>query len=213
MVICGAEQIARKIQMRLTFAGTQVSRRGPGRLMVALGVAVLALSMPAAAGTLALAWAGASWNDGGFLSGTFTVDYDDSTGAPVSLVSADVVTGDGTSDGFMGQTYLYDVSGYSNTVTDYSFDAAQTMGAPANEVVMGLASGYEIFLDWQGTSPTSLWVGDVGAQYSSENTAGKAIIRYLNNEGGSLGSAAPEPATIILAGLALAGAAAIRRHA
>jgi hypothetical protein len=193
-------------------SGPCVPSRGAARLLITLGVAVLATTMPAAAGALTLSWSGASWNDGGSLSGTFTVDYNDITGAPTSLVSADVVTGNGTSDGFPGQTYLYNVSGYTNTVADADFDAAQAMGAPANELVMYLPSGYGIYLDWQGTDPTTLWVGTVGGQYSSENTPGKSLIRYLNSEGGSAGSSTPEPATVILTGLALVGAGWLRHR-
>ena len=190
--------------------------RAAGRLLIALGVALLATTLPAMAATLTLTWTGASWNDGGSLSGTFTVDYNDITGAPISLVSADVVTGNGTSDGFPGQTYLYNVSGYANTVSFEDFDAAQNLGAPANELEMSLASspylGYTIYLDWLGTDPTSLWVGTVGGQYSSEDAPYQSQIRSLNSEGGSAGSSTPEPATVMLTGVALVGAAWLRRR-
>src|ERR1019366_1523797 len=79
-------------------------------LLLALMVAVLTAAMPVSAGMLTLSFTDASWNDGGSLSGTFTVDYD-ANGMPTSLVSADVVTGDGTSDGFIGQSYIFDVNG------------------------------------------------------------------------------------------------------
>jgi hypothetical protein len=175
-------------------------------LLIALGIAALA-SLPAVAGTLTLAWTGGSWNDGGALSGTFTVVYNGTTGAPTSLVSADVITGNGTNgDEFAGQTYLYNVPGYTNTVSEDFFDAIQADGAPANELVLEEPDGFVIYLDWQGTSPTGLWVGSSDGQYSSEE--GPGVARFLNSAGGSSGTPnapTPEPATLFLTGAALAG--------
>jgi hypothetical protein len=180
--------------------------RRAATLLMVLGAAALA-SLPAVAGTLTLAWTGGSWNDGGALSGTFTVDYNDSTGAPTSLVSADVITGNGTNgDGFPGQTYLYNVPGDTNTVSEDFFDATQAAGAPANELVLYDDDGFVIFLDWQGTSPTGLWVGNADGQYSSEE--GPGVARSLNNAGGSAGTpddSTPEPSTLFLTGVALVG--------
>jgi len=165
--------------------------------------------------TNTLSFSGASWNDGGSLDGYFTVQYD-ITGTPIALLSLDVVTGNGTSDGFLGYTYLYNVSGQADTASaiwdggDTFFSATQNGGAPANEVAIGIpinfespdGTGLSLFLDWQGSNPDSLFVGDVGGQYSSESYFGGPGTRSLNDEGGSAGvTPTPEPATFALAGL------------
>ena len=163
--------------------------------------------------TNTLSFSGASWSDGGSLDGYFTIQYDN--GTPTALLSLDVITGNGISDGFIGYDYIYNVSGQANTVVlggwvslsggddspGSGFSALQSLGAPANELNVDSLNSpdYALFLDWQGSSPTSLWVGDIGGQYSSEDYTGESI-RSLNNEGGSPGPA-PEPSTLALAGL------------
>jgi PEP-CTERM motif len=181
--------------------------------LIAIAFATLVTALPAAADSFTLAWTGASWNDGGALAGTFTIAYD-SNGVPTSLVSADVITGNGTSDGFIGQSYIYNVSGLTSSVAPNAigFDATQHAGAPANELVMTDAGGYRIFLDWLGTSPTLLWVGTVGQQYSSENTPSYSIVRYINTSAGSPGTPTPEPASLLLAGLGLTAVCLFRRR-
>ena len=72
--------------------------------IVATAVFATVAALPGAAGTFMLNWTGGAWNDGGSLAGTFTATFNDSTGAPLSLLSAAVETGDGTSDGFIGQS-------------------------------------------------------------------------------------------------------------
>jgi hypothetical protein len=164
-----------------------------------------------------LSFTGAQWNDGGSLAGFFTVSYTNSGGNPtgLTLVSADVTTGNGTNgDGFAGQIYCFNDAGCTSSVVSNSFDALQANGAPANELEMSLSSGYGIFLDWQGENPTSLYVGN-GGQFTSENTPGFSVVRSISTSGGSPGSpgsASPEPATIMLTGLALAATGWVRRR-
>jgi hypothetical protein len=167
--------------------------------------------------TNTLSFSGASWSDGGSLDGYFTIEYDN--GTPYAVLSLDVTTGNGTSDGFIGYDYIYNVSGQANTIYAPGFSALQNEGAPANELEVGSSfvasnqsydapanepvalgspdSNYILFLDWQGSNPTSLYVGDVGFQYSSEDYDGSPGIRSLNDEGGSV----PEPTSMALAGL------------
>ncbi len=135
----------------------------------------------------------------------------------MSLLSADIVTGNGPSDGFPGQQYLYGVEGYSNTVYFLGFDAQQAGGSAANELVLSTNPssaflGHSLYLDWQGTSPTGLYVGSAFGQYTSENTPFYGTIRSLNSQGGSEGVATPEPATFGLAGLGLFYAVRRRRR-
>ena len=181
--------------MKTTFGGARFAGGlraplgGAARLLIALGVAAIVATVPAVAGTLTLTWT-RIWNDGGSFSGTFTVTYNDLTGAPTALVSADIITGNGTNgDGFAGQTYLYNVPGYADTVSSSGFDAIQASGSPANELTLSETGGfYYMYLDWQGTSPTTLWVGSAGGQYSSEGFKASgpgglwSAVRYLNSE-------------------------------
>ena len=152
--------------------------------------------------TNTLTFSGASWNDGGSLDGYFTIQYD--AGIPDAVLCLDVTTGNGTSDSFIGYDYIYNVSGQANTVNGTpGFDALQSDGNPANELLVVRSSdpdyfNYGLYLDWQGSNPTSLYVGDVGSQYSSEAYDGSPGIRSLNDEGGSQGSV-PEPSTLTLA--------------
>ena len=162
--------------------------------------------------TSTLSFSGATWSDGGSLDGYFTIEYNN--GTPFAVLSLNVITGNGTSDGFIGFDYIYNVSGQANTISTPTFDALQSDGAPANELVaVRLGEDdpyYGLFLDWQGSSPTSLYVGTVGGQYSSENYEGAPEIRSLNNLGGSVG--APEPSTLALAGLSGLGLLLYRRR-
>jgi hypothetical protein len=182
-------------------------------------VAVLFASLPMAAGTLTLSFSGAAWDDGGSLDGFFTVTYDDN-GMPTSLVSANVVTGGGSL--LPGFTYVYNDPPFATNVvippdSSLFFDATQYGGAPANELVLNTSNSI-LFLDWQGTNPTSLWVGNVDGQYSSESQVTDGFIRIgtrsINSSGGSVGTAtdAPEPTTFALTGLVLVGVGFFRRR-
>ena len=165
--------------------------------------------------TNTLNFSGASWSDGGSLDGYFTIQYQN--GTPIAVLSLDVTTGNGSSDGFIGYDYIYNVSGQANTLNGTpDFDAEQNNGAPANELVAVRSSdsdsfNYGLYLDWQGSTPTSLYVGNVGGQYSSEAYTGSPGIRSLNNEGGSVGPV-PEPSTLALAGLSSLGLFLFRRR-
>ena len=203
------------------------------RLKCTVPVAAVAIAMffgvpavSAGTATFTLSFTDASWNDGGTLNGYFTVTYNAAIGAgdPVALDSLYVQTGNGSGDSFPGQLYIYDVSGYANTVSSFGFDAEQAVGGPASEVYVENMAGNNLFLDWwiatPGSLPTGLWVGNVGGQYSSESIGVfRDPIRALNSQGGSSGtggdqpfipSAAPEAGTFSLAGLALAGTVVFR---
>jgi hypothetical protein len=166
--------------------------------------------------TSTLSFSGASWNDGGSLDGYFTVQYDPS-GRPIELLSADITTGSSVS-GFTGFEYILNVEGKADTVELNDFDAIQNYGSPANELRLwsqGFPT-YRLFLDWQGSTPTSLYVGDVGGQYSSESypgapDEGDGGVRYINSQAGSAG-ATPEPTAEALGGVGLAMMFIFRRR-
>jgi hypothetical protein len=160
--------------------------------------------------TNTLSFSGASWSDGGSLDGYFTIQYNN--GTPDAVLSLDVVTRNGTSDGFIGYDYIYNVSGQANTVIGADIDAFQSEGYPANQLqALGSSGSYNLYLDWQGSSPTLLYVGDVGGQYSSEWYSGAPETRSITDEGGSPGPV-PEPSTLALAGLSGLGLLLFRRR-
>lgn len=206
-------------------------------LAILTAIAVVSAEAKPMDTTNTLSFSGASWNDGGTLDGYFTIQY--SGGTPVAVLSLDVTTGNGTSDGFIGYDYIYNVSGQADTVSYSGINATQSeypanelvaeslsggfvnnqsYDAPANEpVALGSSdsgssdSDYMLFLDWQGSNPTSLYVGTVGGEYSSEDYDGSPGIRSLNSEGGSVGTV-PEPSTLALAGLGGASLLLFRRR-
>jgi opacity protein-like surface antigen len=158
--------------------------------------------------TNTLSFSGASWNDGGSLDGYFTIEYNG--GTPDAVLSLDVTTGNGTSDGFIGCDYIYNVSGQADTVSMAYIQNTQSGGSPANEL-MAWTGSYNLYLDWQGSSPTSLYAGDIGDQHSSEWYSGAPETRSITDEGGLVGEA-PEPTTLALAGLGGASLLLFRRR-
>jgi hypothetical protein len=147
-----------------------------------------------------LSFSGASWNDGGSLDGYFTIQYEN--GTPTEVLSLDVTTGNGTSDGFIGFDYIYNVAGQADTVTMTYIQNTQFEGRPANELMAySGASDYNLYLDWQGSSPTSLYAGTVAyGEYSSEWYPGVTEPRSINDEGGTV-EPVPEPTAMALVGL------------
>jgi len=81
--------------------------------------------------TNTLSFSGASWSDGGTLDGYFTIEYNG--GTPDAVLSLDVITGNGTSDGFIGFNYIFNVDGQADTVATPASAPWQTLGAPQND--------------------------------------------------------------------------------
>jgi PEP-CTERM motif len=195
------------------------------KLLFVAGTLLCAVALRAQS-TNTLAFNG-TWNDGGSLAGWFTVAYD-VDGTPIALLAADITTGNSTpgfySGGqtFAGYQYIYNVNGQANTA-EYNFygvdgiDTIQSGGDNPNDIELGVANqfelnslgdgDYQLYLDWQGSNPATLYLGTAGSgnEYSSETydgapTGDNGDIRYLNTSGGAV-EAAPEPGTFALAGL------------
>ena len=173
--------------------------------------------------TNTLSFSGASWNDGGSLNGYFTAGYN-ASGTPVTLVSADITTGNSTPGfyaggaTFTGFQYIYNVAGKANTTGpnwfwDEFFDASQNDGAAANELSLSSLGSptYDLFLDWQGSTSMSLYLGSSDGEYTSEAYAGDPATRSINSAGGLVGPV-PEPGTFALLGIASASPLIIRRR-
>jgi MYXO-CTERM domain-containing protein len=152
--------------------------------------AIFVASAEAQYTTNTLSFYGATWSDGGSLDGSFTIQYDN--GVPSSVLSLDVTTGNGTSGGILGYTYLYNVPGQNNTVDFAIIDSSYELMAENTALYQVL------YLDWQDFPAPSLVVSDIYADtYCSEMTG--AGIRYVNSVGSP--EPTPEPTTLALAGL------------
>jgi hypothetical protein len=126
------------------------------------------------------------------------VNIDQYTGQPLSVVSANVVTTNGTSDGFVGQTYLFDVPGQTDTVAGWLVTTTQFGGADANEIALIENNNYIVWLDWKGTNPTALWAAP-SAPFTSEFD-GISLDRPLASGGNGESTTTPEPASLSMLG-------------
>ena len=205
-------------------AGLTFNEQTMKRLFVLLAI-TLTISFGAQAQfTNTLTITGASWNDGGSLNGYLTIGFDGS-GTPISLISADITTGNSSpgyySGGqtFYGCDYLYNVSGQADTIGFWTVDIVEGVGgAPANEINLSLMSfpfNY-VNLDWQGSASMTLFSGVTDGsynEYSAENyiTVPDGHYRYLSPDGGSVG-VVPEPGTCILLGFGVTCLPLFRRR-
>ena len=167
-------------------------------VLLSILTALSLVSASAQYSTNTLSFSGAAWSDGGSLDGYFTVEYD-LVGTPDSILSVDVTTGD--TEGFAGYHYVYNVDGLENTVEFASINATQLEGFSANELgTFSLDFSRRLCLDWQGSSPTALYLGDGLGEYSSEQIEFVGI-RSLNSESGGSVGVIPEPTTWAVAGM------------
>ena len=181
-------------------------------LKLTCGLALLgAVASASAQSIINISFSGWKWDDGGSLDGNFSVLLD-ASGAPVSLVSADIVTGAGTNnannDMQPGFTYIYNIPGQANTITndnDWYFDAIQNsinpntgQVFPANELELSPDDwgATFLYLDWQGSVSTStLYTGNAGGEYCSECVSGGSENnRFLT----LFEEPVPEPTTLAL---------------
>jgi hypothetical protein len=168
------------------------------------GLALLgaAFTVKAQLATNTLTFSGATWTDGGSLDGSFTIRYDN--GVPSSVLSLDVTTGNGTSGGILGYTYLYNVPGQNNTVDFANIDSSYELMAENTALYQVL------YLDWVDSPTPSLVVSDIynADTYCSEMTS--AGIRYVSSVGSP--EPTPEPSTLALSAVGGLGALLFRRR-
>jgi hypothetical protein len=200
---------------------------GPwGLAGISLGAMLIAAG-PAAAQTATsiFTFSGANWNDGGGISGYVAFDYNITSGAITQVDSVDITTGNGTSDGFAGYTYSYNVPSLTNSSTlgvggsPAGILSQQIFNTYANELTLtGTdANTHELVLDWQGDTPGSLYVGSLTTGiYSQEYYSGSPGVRNVSaQDGGSGGSgstAVTEPSTMLVMATGLVALAWLRRR-
>ena len=119
-------------------------------LLAAMGIGAAGVLQPAQATTdTTLTFSNATWNDGGGLSGTFTVSVDDNSN-PSGLLYADITTTPGSSV-TTGYTYIYSAAEPGiDTANPFwngpgiGVDVDQAEGYAANEINLA-GSGHTLF--------------------------------------------------------------------
>ncbi|MEI6323019.1 MAG: PEP-CTERM sorting domain-containing protein [bacterium] len=180
-------------------------------LAVAAGLTCLVVNAMAQT-TNTLTVTNAIWNDGGTLNGSFTVVFD-ASGKPIGVTMINISTSAG--DNLPRFDYYYHVADQVDTVSGANIYATQSDGHPANEILVEAQD--QIFqalflnLDWQGVTPTSLYVGDPGAMHTSEIVYTNVppdgpmpVTRELTS-GGVITNSVPEPSSYALFGLSTIG--------
>ena len=134
-----------------------------------------------------------AWNDGGTLSGAFTVYYD-AADDPVSVVSMDVTTTTGA--WAAGYDYLYNAGSPATVSGEPTVWQTVANGYPANSIdVLGSDMNHTLVLDWQDDpTPGTFYAGDPNSgffTYEADGQSDGTPQRYV----------VPEPGSIALAGL------------
>lgn len=191
----GAEPRKRWKQNRIYIDAVAESRMRPistGFIAAFTTVAAFAVgagSTPALANTIAeLSFSGATWSDGGTLSGAITYSYNSS--GNVAIDKVDITTGAGSK--LAGFHYVYSPGASGNTAlapsTDYQNSAAQAYEMYTKDAA---TQNVTIFLDWTGLGANAaLKSSIVGGNYSSEQNQSLigSPMRTLSSAGTSTGS-------------------------
>jgi hypothetical protein len=186
------------------------------RAVLALGLAAgLLAGAPQARATLltaTLSFTGATWSDGGSMSGSFTYTYS-AANSLQAITAADIVVTAGSS--LPAYQLVYNEPAMTNTATAPGFDDNDSNHQHYEMYISDLATGnIQVYLDWNGTGSAAVLEVSVPGNFSSEtdgNVSG-AVLR-LSSAGTStdIVPSVPEPAGLpaMLAGLA--GIGIVRR--
>ncbi len=183
-------------------------------LMALAAGGLIGHATPAAATPIdSLSFSGATWSDGGKLSGSFTYEYNSSFN--VTIDSVNILSTAGSQ--LPTFDYVYALGGAHNTISTPGTDYQNTSAKAYELFVSDAATGnVQMFLDWTGLgSSAQIKISIVGGNYSSEdngNCCGSTILR-LTSAGTSVASTVPEPfgAGVLLIGMV--GVGWVRRRA
>jgi hypothetical protein len=179
----------------------------------ALAAALLAGATQARAtlSSATLSFTGASWSDGGSLSGSFTYTYNTANSLQ-SITAADIVVTAGST--LPAYNLVYNEPGKTDTASAPGFDDNDSTHEHYEMYLSDLATGnIQVYLDWNGTGSAAVLEISVPGNYSSEtdgNVSGAVLGLTSAGTSTDILPSVPEPAGLLPLFAGLAGIALVR---